>query len=129
MEPKVQTSRPRRIARPSPSTLTREIGSWVAPCPPTAHLALGQTQAGYKGAPMHDLIVMSDLHLGRGLDPETGRYHLLETFFYDDDFKRFCHYLCTDASTRGTGLRLVLNGDVFDLLRIDPEEPDAASRP
>src|SRR5687768_15360554 len=78
---------------------------------------------------MHDLVVMSDLHLGRGLDPESGRYHLLETFFYDEDFKRFCHYLCTDASTRGVSLRVVLNGDVFDLLRIDPEEPDAASLP
>jgi UDP-2,3-diacylglucosamine pyrophosphatase LpxH len=76
---------------------------------------------------MHDIVVMSDLHLGRGLDPETRRYHLLETFFYDEDFKRFCQYICDDVARRGAALRLVLNGDVFDLLRIDPEAPSAES--
>ena len=68
-----------------------------------------------------DLVVVSDLHLGRGFDPTTKRYHRLEAFFYDDDFRSFCGWLCRDVAERGAGLTLVLNGDVFDLLRIEPE--------
>jgi UDP-2,3-diacylglucosamine pyrophosphatase LpxH len=70
---------------------------------------------------MHDLIVVSDLHMGRGRNPETGRYHILETFFYDEDLRRFCQTACTDATARGTFLRLIFNGDTFDLLRMEPE--------
>jgi UDP-2,3-diacylglucosamine pyrophosphatase LpxH len=69
---------------------------------------------------MHDLVVVSDLHLGRGKNPETGRYYELEAFFYDDDFRCFCEWLCEDAARRGTTVRLILNGDTFDLLRLDP---------
>ncbi len=69
---------------------------------------------------MHDLIVVSDLHLGRGKNPDTGRYYELEAFFYDEDFLRFCRYLCDDAERRGAPFKLVLNGDTFDLLRLDP---------
>ncbi|MEM7153233.1 MAG: metallophosphoesterase [Myxococcota bacterium] len=68
---------------------------------------------------MTELIIVSDLHLGRGKNPETGRYYELEAFFYDDDFLRFCRYLCEDAERRDTPFTLVLNGDTFDLLRLD----------
>jgi len=70
---------------------------------------------------VRDLVVVSDLHLGRGLDPATKRYHRLEAFFYDDDFRAFCRWTCADAAERGAPLALVLNGDVFDLLRIEPD--------
>ena len=70
---------------------------------------------------MHDIVVVSDLHLGRGRNPETGRYHRLEAFFFDDDFGRFCSWLCDEAAAHEAALKLVLNGDTFDLLRIDPE--------
>ncbi|MCA9719581.1 MAG: hypothetical protein H6713_17360 [Myxococcales bacterium] len=70
-------------------------------------------------APVHDLIVVSDLHIGRGKNPETGRFYELEAFFYDEDFRAFCVFLCEDAARRGVGFKLVLNGDAFDLLRID----------
>ncbi len=70
-----------------------------------------------------DLIVVSDLHLGRGLDPVTKRYHRLEAFFYDEDFRAFCRWACAEAAGRGGPMTLVLNGDVFDLLRIEPEIP------
>jgi Calcineurin-like phosphoesterase len=70
-----------------------------------------------------DLIVVSDLHLGRGLDPATKRYHRLEAFFYDEDFRAFCRWTCADAAARGEPMTFVLNGDVFDLLRIEPEIP------
>ena len=78
------------------------------------------------GAPA-DIVVMSDLHLGRGRNLESGRFHTLEAFFYDDDFRRFCRYLCEDARRRGVPVTLVLNGDAFDLLRIEPEASPTAS--
>jgi hypothetical protein len=64
--------------------------------------------------------VVSDLHLGRGKNLESGRYYELEAFFYDEDFHSFCMWLCSDARDRGVQLRLVFNGDTFDLLRLDP---------
>jgi UDP-2,3-diacylglucosamine pyrophosphatase LpxH len=73
---------------------------------------------GAPGSP-RDLVVVSDLHLGRGFDPATKRYHRLEAFFYDDDFRAFCAWLRADA-VDGRPFTLVLNGDVLDLLRIEP---------
>jgi UDP-2,3-diacylglucosamine pyrophosphatase LpxH len=77
------------------------------------------------GAPGRDHYVVSDLHLGRGKNPETKRHHLLETFFYDEDFRGFCGWIAADAAARGEQVVLVLAGDVFDLLRIEPD-PAAA---
>ncbi|MCA9697377.1 MAG: metallophosphoesterase, partial [Myxococcales bacterium] len=76
---------------------------------------------------MHDLVVVSDFHLGRGKNDHTGRYHELEAFFYDDDFRSFCQWLIDDAHKRNAKLRLIINGDAFDLLRIDrpPQTPEA----
>lgn len=71
-----------------------------------------------------DIVVLSDLHMGRGRNRETGRFYALEAFFYDDDFLRFCRYLCSDAAKRGAALTVVLNGDVFDLLRVEHEDAD-----
>jgi len=76
---------------------------------------------------VHELVVVSDLHVGRGRDPETGRYKRLEAFFYDNDFYRFCSWLCEDALERGITFKLILNGDTFDLLRIDSGEPNPTS--
>jgi UDP-2,3-diacylglucosamine pyrophosphatase LpxH len=73
----------------------------------------------------HDLIVVSDLHIGRGKNPATGRYFELETFFYDADFLAFCDYLCAEAERRGRPFKLILNGDAFDLLRVDKVETEA----
>lgn len=76
-----------------------------------------------------DLIILSDLHLGRGLNPKTGRYFSLETFFYDHDFAEFCDYLVRDANERSTPIRLILNGDVFDLLRVEADVvPDVTGK-
>ena len=69
---------------------------------------------------MHDIYVVSDLHIGRGKNRRTGRYFELEAFFYDEDFLRFCEYLCKDAQERDTPFKLIFNGDTFDLLRLDP---------
>jgi UDP-2,3-diacylglucosamine pyrophosphatase LpxH len=75
---------------------------------------------------LRDLVVVSDLHLGRGFNPETKRWHRLETFFYDGDFQAFCEWLCRDAGGRGARFALILNGDILDLLRIEPD-PGGAS--
>lgn len=86
---------------------------------------------------MHDLYVVSDLHMGRGLNPATRRFHRLETFFYEADLRAFARWACDEAKARGRSFKLVLNGDVFDLLRVEPEDvplshgslaPDAAAR-
>ncbi len=76
---------------------------------------------------MHEIVVVSDFHLGRGKNPATGRFYELEAFFYDDDFRSFCQWLVDDAARRDAQVRLVLNGDTFDLLRIDrpPHSPEA----
>jgi UDP-2,3-diacylglucosamine pyrophosphatase LpxH len=74
-------------------------------------------------APPRDLYVVSDLHLGRGRRPDTRRWARLETFLYDEDFLAFCRWLCRDAQGRAA---LVLNGDVFDFLRIEPEPAPGA---
>lgn len=74
-----------------------------------------------------DIIVVSDLHLGRGKNMETGRYYRLEAFFYDDDFANFCNHLIDESRIRQKPFLLILNGDTFDLLRIDHDEEPAQS--
>jgi len=68
--------------------------------------------------------VVSDLHLGRGRNPATRRWSRLEAFLYDEDFLAFCRWLGRDA---GPAAALVLNGDVFDFLRIEPEPAPGAT--
>ena len=80
------------------------------------------------GDRMNDLIVVSDLHLGRGRNAETGRFHALEAFFFDDDFAGFCRHLVADAQAREMPFTLVLAGDVLDLLRIEPEKAPPGAR-
>lgn len=79
---------------------------------------------------VHDLVVLSDLHMGRGINPETRRYYTLENFFFDEDFAGLCDYLCRDAAARKADFKLIFNGDTFDLLRIDPQPlgPEAKRR-
>jgi UDP-2,3-diacylglucosamine pyrophosphatase LpxH len=62
------------------------------------------------------MLVVSDLHLCAGRDPTTGRYDPRENFFADDAFAAFLRYY--RPSQQGGGSLLVLNGDVFDFIRI-----------
>lgn len=65
--------------------------------------------------PARTLLVVSDLHLGAGRDPRTGRYQQAEKFFADGAFQRFLEY----HDPRRTGpAHLVLNGDTFDFVRV-----------
>ena len=80
-------------------------------------------------ATQHDIVVVSDLHIGRGKNQKTGRYYRLEAFFYDADFLRFCDHLIDDARLRTCKFKLILNGDTFDLLRVDHDsEQDQSLR-
>lgn len=77
---------------------------------------------------MHDVVVLSDLHIGGGRNPETGRFHSLETFFFDDDMRRFLRWAVEDARSRGVSVRVVFNGDTFDLLRVEVAADADATR-
>jgi len=61
------------------------------------------------------VLVVSDLHLGSGREPDTGRYRPRENFFADDAFRRFLEYHAEDDA--GPGL-LVPNGDIIDFVRV-----------
>ena len=63
--------------------------------------------------PPQEIFVVSDLHLCRGRNPETGRFSRTENFLSDQAFSRFLEY----AST-GPGKLLFINGDAFDFVRI-----------
>ena len=69
----------------------------------------------------HNLLIVSDLHLNEGFDPETGRTSRLEDFFRDDAFARFLRYHDTIKGQPRFGGRpwlLILNGDIFDFLQV-----------
>lgn len=65
--------------------------------------------------PPAEVLVVSDLHLGCGRDRTTGRFVRTENFFADEPFAALLGFY-GEAARRGA--LLVLNGDVFDFLRI-----------
>lgn len=60
-------------------------------------------------------LVLSDLHLGTGSRP--GELNVFEDFHYDDDFAELLAYYDRQAGEDGE-IELILNGDVFDLLKV-----------
>jgi UDP-2,3-diacylglucosamine pyrophosphatase LpxH len=72
------------------------------------------------------IIVVSDLHLGEGVDPIRGSASG-EHFFHDHQFEVWLDRLTRRAARRRHRLELVLNGDVFDFLRVVrlPDTPQA----
>ncbi len=75
-----------------------------------------------------DVVILSDLHLGAGRDPRTGRWSRLEDFFYDRELEVFLLHQARRAERRGRPLRLVLNGDVLDFLLVTEVPDDAEAR-
>jgi nucleoside-diphosphate-sugar epimerase/UDP-2,3-diacylglucosamine pyrophosphatase LpxH len=61
------------------------------------------------------ILVVSDLHLGSGREPVTGRFDRRENFFADETFCRFLKYYGKNELGRGL---LVFNGDTFDFVRV-----------
>jgi UDP-2,3-diacylglucosamine pyrophosphatase LpxH len=63
--------------------------------------------------PPDEIFVVSDFHLCRGRNPETGRFSRTENFLSDQAFSRFLEY-----AEAGPGKLLLINGDTFDFVRI-----------
>src|SRR5215471_4273279 len=63
--------------------------------------------------PPREIFVVSDLHLCRGRNPETGRFSRTEDFLSDQAFSRFLDY-----AYAGPEKLLFINGDAFDFVRI-----------
>jgi UDP-2,3-diacylglucosamine pyrophosphatase LpxH len=62
-----------------------------------------------------EIFVVSDLHIASGRN-EAGIYPGTENFFADDSFLRFLDY--ADSIKKTNTALLVINGDIFDFLRI-----------
>ncbi len=82
------------------------------------------------GEGTHDLVVLSDMHLGEGKIADVPRYSPTEDFFHDQTFARFLGYLHHRYRDDPSRLLLVLNGDTFDFLTITrvPDEAEAHQR-
>ena len=82
-----------------------------------------RTAAVLKGG-FDTILVVSDLHLGPGIDEVSTRWDRTENFFCDGSFGRaltWVHSRRTAGVVTRSGRRLlVLNGDIFDFVRITP---------
>ena len=62
-----------------------------------------------------EIFVVSDLHIASGRD-EAGVYPGTENFFADESFKRFLEF--ANKNKQSAKALLIINGDIFDFLRI-----------
>jgi UDP-2,3-diacylglucosamine pyrophosphatase LpxH len=76
------------------------------------------------------MVVLSDLHLGEGIQSTEHRFVPNEDFFYDAHFSRFLDELKRRYCSRPEDVKLVFNGDTFDFLTITsvPNDEEAESR-
>jgi len=64
------------------------------------------------------ILVLSDLHLGKGKFLQNGQLNLLEDFLEDEKFFDFCDYYSRGEYEKAE-VHLVLNGDILNLIQID----------
>jgi UDP-2,3-diacylglucosamine pyrophosphatase LpxH len=64
------------------------------------------------------ILVVSDLHLGKGRFLENGQLNIMEDFEEDDRFAEFLDYY-SSGEYESQCVHLVLNGDIFNLIQID----------
>jgi UDP-2,3-diacylglucosamine pyrophosphatase LpxH len=67
-------------------------------------------------------LVVSDFHIGRGKYLPDGRLNYLEDFHYDAAFVEFLEHH-TGPSFEGSEIELIINGDFFNHLQTDPDDP------
>lgn len=74
----------------------------------------------------HTLVILSDLHLAEGCNPESRRWSRHEDFFYDRELASFLQHQRQNAQNDNRPLWLLLAGDVFDFLTVVsvPEKED-----
>ena len=63
----------------------------------------------------YDLLIVSDLHLSEGRNPETKKVSLNEDFFFDEEFARFLKYYMSNLQRKW---HLIINGDFMDFLQV-----------
>ena len=72
----------------------------------------------------HNLLIVSDLHIGQGYDPVSQKLDRHEDFIRDREFAHFLVYhelkrrSATTGSKEDRPWRLVINGDVVDFLQV-----------
>ncbi len=66
------------------------------------------------------VLVVSDLHLGKGKFLKNGQLNILEDFFEDASFVEFLDYY-SEGKHYLSDVHLVLNGDILNLIQIDVE--------
>lgn len=64
------------------------------------------------------ILVLSDLHLGKGRYLKNGQVNLLEDFYDDEKFFEFCEYY-SKGEFEKEQVHLFLNGDILNLIQID----------
>lgn len=78
----------------------------------------------------HNYLVLSDLHLSEGRNPQTGSYSRNEDFFYDVEFAQLLVYhLGQFREARADSAykrpwKLIINGDIFDFLQVVSLPPE-----
>jgi len=78
----------------------------------------------------HDIVVVSDMHLGEGRAPSSIRYAPTEDFFHDASFARFLEHIKSKYRDDPSRVLLVLNGDIFDFITVTriPDDEEAGLR-
>ena len=61
-------------------------------------------------------IIISDLHLGAGLEGAGG--NVLEDFISDIDFVEWLHGLTAESNARGAEMEFIINGDFLEMLQV-----------
>lgn len=64
------------------------------------------------------VLILSDLHLGKGKFLKNGQLNILEDFFEDDKFFDFCEYY-SKGEWADAPVHLILNGDILNLIQVD----------
>ena len=71
-----------------------------------------------QAAPKKIKLVISDLHLGKGRQLESGALNSLEEFYYAEKLVEFIQYYSTGAY-REYDVEIIINGDFLNFLQVD----------
>lgn len=69
-------------------------------------------------------LIVSDLHLSEGRDPDTGWINPREDFLFDDDFADFLAFHTLEPQWSDCSWTLVMAGDFVDFLQVTDEPSD-----
>jgi UDP-2,3-diacylglucosamine pyrophosphatase LpxH len=81
--------------------------------------------ARLKDQHIHQILVISDLHLSEGYSLKTHHWHRRENFTADTSFAQFLNIKSESAKAQKFQIWLIINGDFIDFLRI-ASTPDEA---